>query len=116
MFKHQLSASDRERLETGGPLNPLERVIVEQMLHQYFNWVTGRGLVRVEWSTVDDPLWWDTVHITGTPAKHWGGQTQYPGQEIRRWVLGYFAEEEVEPEPENGLVVDEATADWLSAL
>lgn len=112
MFRHELSADDRERLASGGPLSEMERVIMEQLVCQYFKWVTKGGGYSLKWSD----QWQDGLHVTYPPFDDNDGNAYFSGERVRTMVLGYFSEPEPEPEPENGLLVNEDTADFLMAL
>ena len=112
MFTHQLSVSDRERLESGGPLSEMERVIMEQIVCQYFNWVTKDRNYQLRWSQE----WQDGLHVTYPPFDGNDGNAYFSGQRGRNMVLGYFSPAETEPDPDNGLLVNEDTANFLTAL
>jgi hypothetical protein len=111
-YQYTLRPDDVERIETGGPLNELERVIVELHVRRHYHWALNGHPVTLRWSD----QWTDGLHVEGTPLGDWPGTDYFPGQRTRMLVLGYFTPALPEPEPANGLIVDEATADFLSSL
>lgn len=112
-FKHRLTEDDRQRLASGGSLNPIEQQIVQYLVINYFTWLTDdRASFRLEWSN----QWQDGLHIHGTPHEGWDGEAYYPGEKCRQLVLQFLGDPDLpEPEPAIPWQPTVADEDWMLA-
>ena len=110
-FHHRLSEEDRQRLASGGPLNPVEQQIVQVLVTNYFAWLTDDvNSFHLEWSK----LWPDGLHIHGTPHEGWDGEAYYPGERTRNLVLQFLGVPDLpEPEAQTPWIPTVADEDWM---
>ena len=110
-FKHRLTEDDRQRLVSGGPLNPIEQQIVQYLVNNYFIWLTDdRNSFHLEWSKE----WPDGLHVHGQPHEGWDGEAYFPGERVRQFVLQFLGDPDL-PEPDASIPWQPAVADedWM---
>lgn len=91
LYNLQLSDDERWRIEAGGPLDGIQRMLIQTVLLRYFQVITGSVAV-CRWSRE----WQDGVHLTFLSD---GSEGYIRGEQCRRFILEYTKPFVAEPEP-----------------